>query len=185
MAATLVIPHGSGKRTPAPPGPARAGLIRTTARFTLHVVHALQNLFAQVRTFAFVDDVVEITDLFDEHPLEQVLGLVFGGDVVDVDATSDYGTVFAKLAAEHSGAFTPTLDPPRPGRRAGQRQRAPPRRLRRPSPAGAADDRADPRAAPFLGPRRMRPACPHTRSTALAWRSSATCPRLTAGPATS
>jgi uncharacterized protein len=80
--------------------------VRTTARFTLHVVHALQDLFAQVRTFAFVDDVVEITDLFDEHPLEQALGLVFGGDVIDVDATSDYGTVFARLAGDHSGAFT-------------------------------------------------------------------------------
>ncbi|MCO7221239.1 VWA domain-containing protein [Klenkia sp. PcliD-1-E] len=80
--------------------------VRTTARFTLHVVHALQDLFAQVRTFAFVDDVVEITDLFDEHPLEHALGLVFGGDVIDVDATSDYGTVFATLAREHSGAFT-------------------------------------------------------------------------------
>jgi hypothetical protein len=80
--------------------------VRTTARFTLHVVHALQDLFAQVRTFAFVDDVVEITDLFDEHPLEHALGLVFGGDVIDVDASSDYGTVFATLAADHSGAFT-------------------------------------------------------------------------------
>jgi len=75
--------------------------VRTTARFTLHAVHALQDLFAQVRTLAFVDDVVEITDLFDEH----ALGLVFGGDVIDVDAPSDYGAVFATLAADHSGAF--------------------------------------------------------------------------------
>ncbi|SHG64535.1 VWA domain-containing protein [Geodermatophilus nigrescens] len=80
--------------------------VRTAARFSLHVVHALQDLFAQVRTFAFVDDVVEITDLFDEHPLEHALGLVFGGDVIDVDASSDYGTVFARLAADHSGAFS-------------------------------------------------------------------------------
>ena len=80
--------------------------VRATARFTLHVVHALQDLFAQVRTFAFVDDVVEITDLFDEHPLEHALGLVFGGDVIDVDASSDYGTAFATLAADHSGAFS-------------------------------------------------------------------------------
>ena len=80
--------------------------VRTTARFTLHVVHALQDLFSHVRTFAFVDEVVEITDLFDEHPLEHALGLVFGGDVIDVDATSDYGTVFAQLATDHSGAFT-------------------------------------------------------------------------------
>ena len=35
--------------------------VRATARFTLHLVHGLQNLFGQVRTFAFVSNLVEIT----------------------------------------------------------------------------------------------------------------------------
>ena len=46
--------------------------VRATARFTLHLVHGLQNLFGQVRTFAFVADLVEITDLFEDHPVESV-----------------------------------------------------------------------------------------------------------------
>jgi hypothetical protein len=78
--------------------------VRATARFTLHLVHGLQNLFGQVRTFAFVADLVEITDLFADHPVEDALGLVFGGDVLDVDANSDYGSAFAHFLEEYGSA---------------------------------------------------------------------------------
>ena len=78
--------------------------VRATARFTLHLVHGLQNLFGQVRTFAFVADLVEITDLFEDHPVEQALGLVFGGDVLDVDANSDYGAAFGTFHEDFGSA---------------------------------------------------------------------------------
>ncbi len=80
--------------------------VRATARFTLHLVHGLQNLFGQVRTFAFVADLVEITDLFADHPVEHALGLVFGGDVLDVDANSDYGTAFGTFHEDYGSAVT-------------------------------------------------------------------------------
>jgi uncharacterized protein with von Willebrand factor type A (vWA) domain len=80
--------------------------VRATARFTLHLVHGLQNLFGQVRTFCFVRDLVEITDLFAEHAVEQALGLVFGGDVLDVDANSDYGFAFGHFLAEYGSSVT-------------------------------------------------------------------------------
>lgn len=83
--------------------------VRATARFTLHLVHGLQSLFSQVRTFAFVADAVEITDLFAEHPLERALGLVFdglpAGGVLDVDANSDYGAAIGQVLGEHSAAL--------------------------------------------------------------------------------
>jgi uncharacterized protein len=78
--------------------------VRATARFTLHLVHGLQNLFGQVRTFAFVADLVEITDLFEDHPVEQALGLVFGGQVLDVDANSDYGAALATFREDFGSA---------------------------------------------------------------------------------
>ena len=78
--------------------------VRATARFTLHLVHGLQNLFGQVRAFAFVADLVEITDLFEDHPVEQALGLVFGGDVLDVDANSDYGAAFGRFKEDFGSA---------------------------------------------------------------------------------
>jgi len=80
--------------------------VRATARFTLHLVHGLQDLFTQVRSFAFVARIAETTELFRDHPAERALGLIFGGDVLDVDANSDYGTVFGEFIAEHASAAT-------------------------------------------------------------------------------
>lgn len=84
--------------------------VRATSRFTLHVVHGLQTLVAQVRSWAFVADVVETTDLLAEHQLEEAFGLVVAGlpagGVLDVDADSDYGNVFATFLEEHATALT-------------------------------------------------------------------------------
>ncbi|MCF7552858.1 MULTISPECIES: VWA domain-containing protein [Pseudonocardia] len=80
--------------------------VRATARFTLHLVHGLQDLFGQVRSFAFVDEIAEITDLFADHPVEHALGLVFGGDVIDVDANSNYGLAFGRFLEDHGSAVT-------------------------------------------------------------------------------
>jgi hypothetical protein len=80
--------------------------VRHTARFTLYFVHGLQRLFGQARAFAFVADAVEVTDLFAEHPVERALDLVFGGDVLDVDADSDYGAAFGRFREEFSDVVT-------------------------------------------------------------------------------
>jgi uncharacterized protein with von Willebrand factor type A (vWA) domain len=80
--------------------------VRATARFTLHLMHGLQDLFGQVRSFAFVDEIAEVTDLFADHPVEHALGLVFGGDVIDVDANSNYGLAFGQFLEEHGSAVT-------------------------------------------------------------------------------
>lgn len=84
--------------------------VRATARFTLHLVHGLQSLAAQMRSFAFVSDLVEITDLFAEHQLDEALGLVVAGlpagGVLDVDADSDHGAAFAMFLDEHGSAVS-------------------------------------------------------------------------------
>ncbi len=80
--------------------------VRASTRFTLNLVHGLQDLFTQVRSFAFVADIAETTELFRDHPSEKALGLIFGGDVIDVDANSDYGSVFGEFVAEHASAVT-------------------------------------------------------------------------------
>ena len=83
--------------------------VRATSRFTLSLVHGLQDLFTQVRSFAFVARVAETTDLFRDHPAERALGLIFGDGrhgFMDTDANSDYGTVFGEFLAEHASALT-------------------------------------------------------------------------------
>lgn len=78
--------------------------VRATSRFTLNLVHGLQDMFAQVRSFAFVAEIAETTELFRDFPSERALGLIFGGDVLDVDANSDYGRAFGDFVAEHASA---------------------------------------------------------------------------------
>lgn len=84
--------------------------VRSAARFTLHLVHSLQSVAASVRTFAFVGDVVEITDLFAEHRTEEALSLVLSGlpagGVLDVDADSDYGGTFRGFLEQFGSAVT-------------------------------------------------------------------------------
>ncbi|HEY9265448.1 MAG TPA: VWA domain-containing protein [Mycobacterium sp.] len=80
--------------------------VRATSRFTLNLVHGLQDLFTQVRSFVFVSSIAETTELFRDHPSERALGLIFGGDLIDVAANSDYGSVFGDFLAEHSSAVT-------------------------------------------------------------------------------
>jgi uncharacterized protein with von Willebrand factor type A (vWA) domain len=84
--------------------------VRMTARFTLHLVHSLQSVASRARTFAFVKDLAEITDLFAEHRIEDALSLVMSGlpagGVLDVDADSDYGTVFDEFLERFGSAVT-------------------------------------------------------------------------------
>ncbi|AZG44734.1 VWA domain-containing protein [Gordonia insulae] len=83
--------------------------VRTASRFTLQLVHGLQSMVAHVRSFAFVSDLVEITDLFAEHPPEEALSLVVSGlpagGVLDTDADSDYGSALATFLEEFGGAI--------------------------------------------------------------------------------
>jgi uncharacterized protein len=80
--------------------------VRNSARFTFHLVHGLQRLFPRVRTFAFVDTLADVTEPFESHGLEDALGLVFGNELLDVDAASDYGAVFEGFAADHLSTLT-------------------------------------------------------------------------------
>ena len=80
--------------------------VRHAARFTLYFAHGLQRLFGQVRTFAFVAGAAEVTDLFTEHPAERAVEKIFGGDLLDVDADSDYGAAFGRFREEFSDAVT-------------------------------------------------------------------------------
>ena len=80
--------------------------VRNSARFTFHLVHGLQRLFPRVRTYAFVDALADVSAPFETHGLEDALGLVFGNELLDVDASSDYGAVFEAFAAEHLSTLT-------------------------------------------------------------------------------
>ncbi|PXY25881.1 VWA domain-containing protein [Prauserella coralliicola] len=78
--------------------------VRATAGFTLRLLYGLHDLFAKVRSYAFVAEIAEISGLFAGQRIEDALGALFRGEVIDVDANSDYGAAFGTFLAEHAGA---------------------------------------------------------------------------------
>ncbi len=73
-----------------------SGSVAAFARFTLMLVYAIQNQFAKVRSFVFIDGIDEVTDYFKgiEDLGEAVHRVNTEADVVWVDGHSDYGHAF-------------------------------------------------------------------------------------------
>jgi uncharacterized protein len=79
---------------------------RNLARFWLQLVFELQSHFSRVRTFAFVADLVEITQLLEEQGLSRGVETLFAGDLIDVDENSDFGQAAEQMRAGHLAAIS-------------------------------------------------------------------------------
>lgn len=78
--------------------------VRFAARFLLILAHALQAAFTRTRSFVFVSDLGETTELFQRHPVEQGIELAYGGAVIQVASNSDYGRAFGVLDDRYGDA---------------------------------------------------------------------------------
>jgi uncharacterized protein with von Willebrand factor type A (vWA) domain len=74
---------------------------RNLARFWLHLIYQMQSLFSKVRTFAFVADIAEITQLLEEHTMSRAVDEIFSGRVIDADVNSDFGKAAEQFRNEH------------------------------------------------------------------------------------
>jgi len=72
--------------------------VRHVSRFMLQFSYLLQDLFSKVRSFVFVSDVGETTDLFREHEIHRAVELAYGGAVINVYANSNYGYALSKFS---------------------------------------------------------------------------------------
>lgn len=85
-----------------------SGSVAAFARFALLFCHALQDQFSRVRSFAFVDTVDEVTNLFAGGDASEALRrLSKDARVVWLDGHSDYGHAFERLVADYPDAVTP------------------------------------------------------------------------------
>ena len=79
-----------------------SGSVAEFAQFTFTLVHAIHDVLAGVRSFAFVGGVAEMTDVFAEATYDVHVGrLLERRGVVGLDGHSDYGEAFRQFAAEH------------------------------------------------------------------------------------
>jgi uncharacterized protein len=68
-----------------------SGSVWSAARFMLNMLHALQDCFDRVRSFAFVAGLVEVTDLFAHHDIDRAIEKVLTETELAYGAATDYG----------------------------------------------------------------------------------------------
>ena len=84
-----------------------SGSVATFARFTLMLVHAMQEEFSGVRSFAFVDALDEVSHLFDGDDVEAaVKRLMTEARIVWADGHSDYGRSLEAFVERHGHEVT-------------------------------------------------------------------------------
>src|ERR671910_1893949 len=74
---------------------------RNLARFWLQLIYQMQSLFSKVRTFVFVAEMAEVTQLFEEHNMHRAVNEIFSGRVLDADVNSDFGKAAEQFRNEH------------------------------------------------------------------------------------
>jgi uncharacterized protein with von Willebrand factor type A (vWA) domain len=79
-----------------------SGSVAEFAQFTFTLVHALHDELRRVRSFAFVDGIAEVTDLFEsaQHQIH-VNRFVERRGVLGDDGHSDYGRAFTRFVDQH------------------------------------------------------------------------------------
>lgn len=78
--------------------------VRNVSRFMLQFVYALQDLYSKVRSFIFVADIGEVTQLFTEYDANQALEEALHGNLINVYAHSDFGRAFRGFHRDHLAA---------------------------------------------------------------------------------
>ena len=68
--------------------------VLNASRFMLQFVYSIQDLYAKVRSFVFVSDIGEVTQLFEEKEINRAVEAALKGDVIDVFSHSNFGRAF-------------------------------------------------------------------------------------------
>ncbi len=82
-----------------------SGSVSQYTRFMLLLTHTLQSLFSKVRTFAFISQLVEITDLFMEMDPERAINSIFEDTNFTYGWGSNYGQSFDQFITNHSDSL--------------------------------------------------------------------------------
>jgi len=80
--------------------------VRNVSRLMLLFTHTLQSLFARVRSFVFVSDLGEVTDLFRTLEPERALDLAVTGKAVSLQSNSNYGHALVSFVRRELPAIT-------------------------------------------------------------------------------
>ncbi len=72
----------------------------------LHFVYSMQDLYSKVRSFVFVSDIGEATEVFEKREIHQAIDSVLNGGVVNVYTHSNFGRAFKSFYDNYRSAVT-------------------------------------------------------------------------------
>jgi uncharacterized protein with von Willebrand factor type A (vWA) domain len=72
----------------------------------LQFVYSIQDLYSKVRSFVFVSDIGEVTQLFEEYDIHKAIEMALTGNVIDVYSHSNFGRAFELFYKEYFSAVT-------------------------------------------------------------------------------
>ena len=75
--------------------------VLNASRFMLQFVYSIQDLYSKARSFVFVSDIGEVTQLFEEHDIHKAVEMALTGNVVDVYSHSNFGRAFELFYKEY------------------------------------------------------------------------------------
>lgn len=75
--------------------------VRNVSRFMLQFVYSLQDLYSKVRSFIFVADLGEVTQLFTDREINDAMDAALRGELINVYAHSDFGRAFKTFHRDH------------------------------------------------------------------------------------
>ncbi|MFQ5667889.1 MAG: VWA domain-containing protein [Candidatus Binatia bacterium] len=78
--------------------------VRNVSRFMLQFVYSLQDLYSRVRSFIFVSDIGETTQLFEEQEVNEAIEEALNGSIINVFAHSDFGRAFRAFHRDYMTA---------------------------------------------------------------------------------
>jgi uncharacterized protein with von Willebrand factor type A (vWA) domain len=76
--------------------------VRAAAGFFLEFTYSIQELFERTRSFAFVSELGETTQLFAREPVRLAIALAWGGGVVRAGDNSNYGRVLRAFEEQYA-----------------------------------------------------------------------------------
>jgi len=69
--------------------------VRDVSRFLLLFIYSLSEVLERIRTFVFCSDLTEVSDIFEEYPVEEAIGKIETGTGMNVImGLTDYGQAF-------------------------------------------------------------------------------------------
>lgn len=79
--------------------------VRQVARFLLELAYLAQELTSRTRTFVFVSELGETTEIFARAPIDQALAAAWSGRVVSIAGNSNYGRALKQLADREAASI--------------------------------------------------------------------------------